>query len=218
MMFRRIRGYLLQVVGLEFLDNRARDSFSSPALAKPGRRRRRIEVASRHSGLLRIDLMWFIANRAALTALKYWCMRCQKYSWLATRGSSRSHVWIVTTPSWNIWQRGRGGGGHVDLEGTLSRTSEFLSASTISLIVSNLSQNGGDTYGWRKKRAKRISCLRIFSIIFPTLPRTPFHSLLNCLSTRFFAVFRDILRRYSKTWFFAPSLDKRGRSIFFSKE
>lgn len=111
MMFRRIRGYLLQVVGLEFLDNRARDSFSSPALAKPGRRRRRIEVASRHSGLLRIDLMWFIANRAALTALKYWCMRCQKYSWLATRGSSRSHVWIVTTPSWNIWQRGRGGGG-----------------------------------------------------------------------------------------------------------
>lgn len=113
---------------------------------------------------------------------------------------------------------GEGGGGHVDLEGTLSRTSEFLSASTISLIVSNLSQNGGDTYGWRKKRAKRISCLRIFSIIFPTLPRTPFHSLLNCLSTRFFAVFRDILHRYSKTWFFAPSLDKRGRSIFFSKE
>lgn len=97
-------------------------------------------------------------------------------------------------------------------------TNEFLSASTISLIVSNLSQNGGDTYGWRKKRAKRISCLRIFSIIFPTLPRTPFHSLLNCLSTRFFAVFRDILHRYSKTWFFAPSLDKRGRSIFFSKE
>lgn len=106
MMFRRIRGYLLQVVGLEFLDNRARDSFSSPALAKPGRRRT-IEVASRHSGLLRIDLMWFIANRAALTALKYWCMRYQKYSWRA-RGSSRSHVWIVTTPSWNIWQRERG--------------------------------------------------------------------------------------------------------------
>lgn len=118
--------YLLRVFGLEFFDN-----FSSheeiPFHGFPGRRRRRrtIERASRYFGLLRIDLMWFIANRAALTALKYWCMRCQKYS-CRVRGSSRSHVWIVTTQSWNIWQRGEREG-HVDL-GTGKRfyASEFL--------------------------------------------------------------------------------------------
>lgn len=61
---------------------------------------------------------------------------------------------------------------------------------SISLIVSNLSRNGGDTYGWRKKRAKRISCahfLHHFSnaSCFFRQAVSSIHSLLNRLSTRF---------------------------------
>lgn len=70
-------------------------------------------------------------------------------------------------------------------------SSEFLSTLlSISLIVSNLSRNGGDTYGWRKKRAKRISCahfLHHFSnaSCFFRQAVSSIHSLLNRLSTRF---------------------------------
>lgn len=61
---------------------------------------------------------------------------------------------------------------------------------SISLIVSNLSRNGGNTYGWRKKRAKRISCahfLHHFSnaSCFFRQAVSSIHSLLNRLSTRF---------------------------------
>lgn len=73
---------------------------------------------------------------------------------------------------------------------------------SISLIVSNLPRNGGDTYGWRKKRAKRISCahfLHHFSnaSCFFRHAVSSIHSLLNRLSTRFShskAASRDILQ------------------------
>lgn len=72
----------------------------------------------------------------------------------------------------------------------LERISLHPSLLSISLIVSNLSRNGGDTYGWRKKRAKRISCahfLHHFSnaSCFFRQAVSSIQSLLNRLSTRF---------------------------------
>lgn len=175
--------YLLRVVGLEFFDN---FSFSREE------EKEEEEGASRYFGLLRIDLMWFIANRAALTALKYWCMRCQKYP-CRVRGSSRSHVWIVTTQSWNIRQREgeREGGSTVDLKtGKRFYSSEFLSIPPLLCIFNSIEFIAKYVWtvirmdGGRNEELSEFLA-RILSIIFPTLPVSSIRSLLNRLSTRF---------------------------------
>lgn len=89
---------------------------------------------------------------------------------------------------------------------------------SISLIVSNLSRNGGDTYGWRKKRAKRISCahfLHHFSnaSCFFRQAVSSIHSLLNRLSTRFS---RSVAgpKRHSVIYFRYSNLKTAGFSLY----
>lgn len=118
-----------------------------------------------------------------------------------------------------IWKRGNAF--------TRANFSPFL-PSSVSLIVSNLSRNGGDTYGRRKERGvKRISCahsLHHFSNASCFFDPFALESSLDaffalCRASK--AAFRDILLdiRIWRLAGFSPSAsDIRGRSIFFSKE